>query len=102
MFLSGRTALVTGSSRNLGAVIAERLAAHGASVAVTYHGSERPARELVERLGGGPHLAVGGDLADAAQVRSLVAAAADGLGGGTGRLVHKARAVPVAPLPELA
>jgi NAD(P)-dependent dehydrogenase (short-subunit alcohol dehydrogenase family) len=101
MFLSGRTALVTGSSRNLGAVIAERLAAHGASVAVSYHGSERPARELVERLGGGPHLAVGGDLADAAQVRSLVAAAADGLGGRIDVLVHNAGPFPMTPFTEL-
>jgi NAD(P)-dependent dehydrogenase (short-subunit alcohol dehydrogenase family) len=104
MFLSGRTALVTGSSRNLGAVIAERLAARGASVAVTYHGSERTARELVERLrssSGGEHLAVGGDLADAAQVRSLVAAAAEGLGGRIDVLVHNAGPFSMTPFTEL-
>ena len=44
MLLSGRTAFVTGSSRNLGAVIAERLAADGARVAVTYRQSEDEAR----------------------------------------------------------
>jgi NAD(P)-dependent dehydrogenase (short-subunit alcohol dehydrogenase family) len=104
MFLSGRTALVTGSSRNLGAVIAERLAARGASVAVTYHGSERTARELVERLRastGGEHLAVGGDLADPAQVRSLVAAAAEGLGGRIDVLVHNAGPFSMTPFTEL-
>lgn len=76
MFLSGRTALVTGSSRNLGAVIAERLAAHGATVAVTYRDSEEAARELVARLGEG-HVAVGGDLARPAP---LIAAAQEALG----------------------
>jgi NAD(P)-dependent dehydrogenase (short-subunit alcohol dehydrogenase family) len=76
MFLSGRTALVTGSSRNLGAVIAERLAAHGARVAVTYRHSEEEARALVARLGDG-HVTVGGDLEDP---MPLVAAAQEALG----------------------
>ena len=77
MLLSGRTAFVTGSSRNLGAVIAERLAADGARVAVTYRQSEDEARALVERLPGDGHVAVGGDLADPAP---LVAAAVTALG----------------------
>src|SRR4051812_6357346 len=103
-FLAGRTALVTGSSRNLGAVIAERLAAHGATVAVTYRRSEAPARELVERLRastGREHVAIAGDLATRMQVRELVAAAADGLGGRVDVLVHNAGPFSMTPLERI-
>jgi NAD(P)-dependent dehydrogenase (short-subunit alcohol dehydrogenase family) len=102
--LTGRTALVTGSSRNLGAVIAERLAAQGATVAVTYRASEEEARTLVARLptdGGRRHAAVGGDLADAAQVRALVASAAETLGGAIDVLVHNAGPFSMRPFGEL-
>jgi NAD(P)-dependent dehydrogenase (short-subunit alcohol dehydrogenase family) len=100
MFLSGRTALVTGSSRNLGAVIAERLAAHGATVAVTYRESERAARELVDRLRketGREHVAVGGDVADP---QPLLAAAQDALGA-IDVLVHNAGPFSMTPFTEL-
>lgn len=103
-FLTGRRALVTGSSRNLGAVIAERLAVRGATVAVTYRESEGAARELVERLRAHselPHVAVGGDLTRSDQVRDLVAAAAEGLGGGIDVLVHNAGPFSMTPLLEL-
>jgi NAD(P)-dependent dehydrogenase (short-subunit alcohol dehydrogenase family) len=103
-FLEGRTALVTGSSRNLGAVIAERLAARGGTIAVTYRSSEAPARDLVERLReatGRPHVAVGGDLADGSQVRELVAAAQEGLGGRIDVLVHNAGPFSMTPFTEL-
>jgi NAD(P)-dependent dehydrogenase (short-subunit alcohol dehydrogenase family) len=97
MFLSGRTALVTGSSRNLGAVIAERLAAHGATVAVTYRQSEEAARELVARLPGRGHVAVGGDLEDPAP---LVAAAHEALGR-VDVLVHNAGPFSMTPFAEM-
>jgi NAD(P)-dependent dehydrogenase (short-subunit alcohol dehydrogenase family) len=102
MVLAGRTALVTGSSRNLGAVIAERLAAHGATVAVTYRGSEDAAHALVARLQaetGRAHAAVGGDLAhDAA---SMAEAAAAALGGRVDVLVHNAGPFSMTPFAEL-
>jgi NAD(P)-dependent dehydrogenase (short-subunit alcohol dehydrogenase family) len=102
--LDGRTALVTGSSRNLGAVIAERLASHGATVAVSYRSSEAQAQELVERLKaatGREHVAVGGDLADGAQVEALVSAARAGLGGRIDVLVHNAGPFTMTPFAEL-
>jgi NAD(P)-dependent dehydrogenase (short-subunit alcohol dehydrogenase family) len=100
MFLSDRTALVTGSSRNLGAVIAERLAARGATVAVTYRHSEEDARALVARLRadtGREHAAVGGDLEDPAP---LIAAARDALGR-VDVLVHNAGPFAMTPFAEM-
>jgi NAD(P)-dependent dehydrogenase (short-subunit alcohol dehydrogenase family) len=97
MLLSDRTALVTGSSRNLGAVIAERLAAHGATVAVTYRQSEEAARALVERLPGNGHVAVGGDMEDPAP---LVATAHEALGR-VDILVHNAGPFAMTPFAQM-
>jgi NAD(P)-dependent dehydrogenase (short-subunit alcohol dehydrogenase family) len=82
--LAGRRALVTSSSRNLGAQIARTLAERGAAVAVTYAGSERRARALVAELAnrtGVAHVAVEGDFREADAVKRTVEAARDGLGG---------------------
>ncbi len=70
--LKGKTALVTGSSRGLGAEIAVALAEAGASVAV--HGS-RSAPEATKNLvskAGRESLALVGDVSDAAVCVSLV------------------------------
>ena len=45
--LAGKVALVTGGSRSIGAAIATRLAADGASVALTYSASPGKADEVV-------------------------------------------------------
>ena len=47
--LAGKTALVTGSSRGIGAAIALKLASHGANVVINYHSSPDKA-EAVAKL----------------------------------------------------
>ena len=49
--LSGRTALITGGSRGIGAATAEMLARAGASVAITYRERSDAAQQVGERLG---------------------------------------------------
>ncbi len=48
--LKGRTALVTGASRGLGAAIAQELAAQGANVAVNYFAKRDRAEQLCEQI----------------------------------------------------
>jgi NAD(P)-dependent dehydrogenase (short-subunit alcohol dehydrogenase family) len=82
--LAGKRALVTGASRNLGAVLADQLAGAGATVALSYNESEGVARGLVDRLSaetGRPHYCFGGNLATAGGVRSVVEGAIAELGG---------------------
>jgi NAD(P)-dependent dehydrogenase (short-subunit alcohol dehydrogenase family) len=103
-FLEGKAALVTGASRNLGAVIAERLAEHGAAVAVNYHASAEAAEELVERLQketGGKHVAIQADIQQPAEIRRLAETAAEALGGRVDVLVNNAGPFSMTPYAEL-
>src|SRR3989441_5826680 len=72
--LEGKIALITGGSRGIGAAIAKRLAADGASVAVTYSKGADAAASVVKAIehAGGKAIAIQADATDAGAVEAAV------------------------------
>jgi 3-oxoacyl-[acyl-carrier protein] reductase len=73
--LSNRVAVVTGSSKGIGAGIAKGLAAEGASVVVNYSSSKEGADRVVSEIKakGGKAIAIQGDVSKAKDVQRLFA-----------------------------
>ena len=73
--LSGKTAVVTGASKGIGAGIAKGLAAEGAAVVINYASSKDGAERVVAdiKAKGGKAIAVQGDVAKAADVEKIFA-----------------------------
>ncbi len=100
--LTDKVAFVTGGSRSLGAAIAKRLAADGATVALTYSASHKKADAVVRAIeaAGGKALAIRADAGDPAAVQAAVAATVKAFGR-LDILVNNAGVAIIKPLDDL-
>ena len=74
--LEGQVALVTGSSRGIGAVVAKRLAQAGARIALNYNASIEAALAVKEAISasGGDAMLTAGDVSDESQAEQIIKA----------------------------
>ncbi|MBT2581908.1 3-oxoacyl-[acyl-carrier-protein] reductase [Planococcus sp. ISL-109] len=80
--LTGKTAIITGASRGIGAAIARRFAEQGANIVVNYSGSQEKAEAVVREIEqtGGKAIAVKANVADAVAVKAMIDAAMERFG----------------------
>jgi len=81
--LEGKTVLITGASRGIGAAVAVECARHGANVAINYAASPAAAEDVVAQIEalGQKAIAVKGDVSDPAAAPEFVKAAVNAFGG---------------------
>jgi 3-oxoacyl-[acyl-carrier protein] reductase len=100
--LKGKTAVVTGASKGIGAGIARAFGAAGAAVVVNYASDKAGADKVVADIagGGGKALAVQGDMSKAADVKRLFEETAKAFGE-VDVLVNNAGVYKFAPIEEI-
>lgn len=102
--LQGKTALVTGASRGIGAACARALASHGVSVIINYYQAGDKAAEVLKEItsAGGRAISVQADVRDRQAVDSMVRTAVKEFGA-IDILVNNANInFPIRPFTELA
>lgn len=100
MDLSGKVALVTGSSRGIGREISRGLAERGARVAVHFRADRGAAEETLASLQGERHALFGADVADPDSDRGLIWDVTREMGG-IDVLVNNAAIFEAHPIPEV-
>lgn len=93
MKFAGKTAIVTGGSRDIGRAISVKLASEGANVVVNYYSNEADADvtlAAIDAAGGGKGIKVKADVTKAADVAAMVAAAQEAFGDAIHILVNNA------------
>lgn len=100
--LAGKTAIVTGASKGIGAAIAKQLAAEGAEVVVNYSSDQSGADKTVADItaAGGKAVAVKASVAEQADIDHLVAESVKAYGK-VDILVNNAGVYQFAPLEEI-
>jgi|TARA_B110000914_G_C15508736_1_gene469650 pteridine reductase len=81
--LNGKWALITGAGKRLGECMARTLHQHGASIAIHYRSSEKPAQELADSLNGlraGSAFTAQADLLNIDELNALVKTVTDKTG----------------------
>ena len=94
---TGRTVIVTGGSRGIGATVVRRFAGMGDRVVIVYRSGHEQAEALAAETGG---VAMAADIADPAAIETLVAAVAARFGG-IDVLVNCAGVAPYKPVGQL-
>ena len=96
-----KSAIITGSSKGIGAAVAQRLAADGLAVVINYSSGADAANELVSKIrsSGGTATAIKADVSDAAAVRALFDQTEQAFGG-VDVLVNNAGIMKLSPVAE--
>ena len=98
---NGKVAIVTGSSRGIGAAVAERLARESFTVVINYAASAAPAEALAAEIekSGGRAITAKGDVSDPAAVARMFDAAVAAFGG-VDVLVNNAGIMQLSPIAD--